>query len=324
VTELAQARAALGKGDWQGALDLLTAAGEAAGSPEGLELRALAAYGNGDVEASVTAWEDLYAHRLSSDDDIEAARAAAMIAMYLMMDTGLMAPVRGWVRRAERLLEPHDETPPHALVAMVRTYERIMCGDAEGARVQSARAIELGERLGVQPAAVIGRVAQARLRIADGDVEEGLALLDDVAVLLMSGDVDPLTTGMMYCELICAAQGLALHHLAREWTGVMEQWRHGTAYGGINGRCRVHRAEILRITGPCDLAEEEALGACAELAAPRVRLAAGRARQHPAAAWRPGRRRGGLSAAPTSTRGRRTPDLRSCGSPRATRAPRST
>ena len=50
-----------------------------------------------------------------------------------------------------------------------------------------------------------------------------------------------------------------------EWTDVMERWRHGAAFGGLNGRCRVHRAELLRISGPCDLAEEEALAACDEL-----------------------------------------------------------
>jgi tetratricopeptide (TPR) repeat protein len=70
---------------------------------------------------------------------------------------------------------------------------------------------------------------------------------------------------MMYCELICAAQGLALHDRAREWTETMERWRHGVAFGGINGRCRVHRAELLRISGPGDAAEQEALAACEEL-----------------------------------------------------------
>lgn len=45
----------------------------------------------------------------------------------------------------------------------------------------------------------------------------------------------------------------------------MEHWRQGTAFGGINGRCRVHRAEMLRLSGPCDQAEEEALRACEEL-----------------------------------------------------------
>jgi len=262
---LDEPRAALERGDWQLALELLAAGGSDARSAEGLELRAQAAYGNGDFEASVSAWEDLHSLLVAEGNDIEAARAAAMAAMYLMMDTGLMSPVRGWLRRAERLLTGHGEAPAHAVIAMVCTYERFMCGDMDGARMQSALAIELGGRLGVEPAVVIGRVAAARLKIFDGQVDEGLDLLDEVGVLLMSGEVDALTTGMMYCELICAAQGLALHDRASEWTEVMERWRHGAAFGGINGRCRVHRAELLRISGPCDRAEEEALGACAEL-----------------------------------------------------------
>jgi tetratricopeptide (TPR) repeat protein len=45
----------------------------------------------------------------------------------------------------------------------------------------------------------------------------------------------------------------------------MERWRHGAAFGGINGRCRVHRAEVLRMSGTCEAAEAEALAACDEL-----------------------------------------------------------
>ena len=140
-----------------------------------------------------------------------------------------------------------------------------MCGDMQAAGDNAAMAIELGTRLGVAPAVVIGRVCTARVTIFNGQVAEGLDLLDEIALDLMSGAVDPLTTGMMYCELICAAQGMALHDRASEWTDVMERWRHGAAIGGISGRCRVHRAEMLRISGPCDQAEAEALGACDEL-----------------------------------------------------------
>ncbi len=259
------ARAAVGQAQWQQALDLLAANGPAAASAEGFELRAQAAYGNGDFEGAVSAWEDLYALHIEEGDPVDAARSAAMLAMFLLIDTGLMAPVRGWVRRAERLLVGNPEAPANALVAMVRTYERFMCGDIDAVRVQAAIAIDLGERLGVVPAVVIGRVATARVTLLDGHIAEGLEQLDEVATVLMSGDVDPLTTGMMYCELICAAQGLALHDRAVEWTDVMEHWRHGSAFGAINGRCRVHRAELLRVTGPCQRAEEEALLACDEL-----------------------------------------------------------
>ena len=257
------AREAIAHGDWRRALACI--AELPSDDPEALELRASAAYGNGDFEDSIEAWEGLYALRLSQGDDVEAARAAATLALFLMIDTGLMAPVRGWVRRAERLLVNHPDTPSHAMVAVVRTYERFMSGDMDGARRWSSDAIELGERLGVPAAVVIGRVAAARLTIFEGRVQDGLDQLEEIATVLMSGEVDPLTTGMMYCELICAARGLSLHDRAIDWTDMMERWRHGAAFGGLNGRCRVHRAEMFRVSGPCDRAEEEALLACEEL-----------------------------------------------------------
>lgn len=256
---------AVASAQWDTAIEFLDAIGDIADTAAGLELRAQAAYGAGDPEASVAAWEDLYALHVAAGDDIAAARAAAMVAMYLMIDTGLMAPIRGWLRRAERVMADRDETPVHAIVAMVRTYERLWCGDMESAGIEALRAIELGRRHGVEPAVLIGRVATARLLIFDGATAEGLEILDDVVVTLLSGDVDPMTSGMAYCEVICAVQGLGLYDRAGEWTQAMEHWRHTSAFGGFHGRCRVHRAEMFRLTGPCDRAEEEALEACEEL-----------------------------------------------------------
>ena len=256
---------AVGRGEWQRALELLADVAHDSDEAEVLELRARALYGNGELEASVSAWEALHTLLTDRGDVAGSGMAAAMVAMYLMMDTGLMAPVRGWLRRAERTLDGHADAPANAIVAVVRAYERFMCGDMPAAGQNGQLGIELGTRLGVPPAVMIGRVCTARVTIFDGRVEDGLDLLDEIAIDLMSGAVDPLTTGMMYCELICAAQGMALHDRAREWTDVMDRWRHGAAIGGISGRCRVHRAEILRISGPSDLAEAEALGACEEL-----------------------------------------------------------
>jgi len=257
--------AAIDNGRWSEALDLLDEAGEDGPTPTLLELRARAAYGNGDFEASIAAWEELHALLCGTGDLGGAARAAGMVAMFLLIDTGLMAPVRGWTRRAEQLIEHDDESPVHALIAAVRAYERFMCGDLAAARHHADLAIRLGPELGNPAAEVIGRTAAARITILEGRVDKGLEQLDEVGALLMSGDVDPLTTGMMLCELVCAAQGLALHDVAAQWTAAMDRWRPEAAFGGLHGRCRVHRAEILRVTGPCDIAEDEALGACDDL-----------------------------------------------------------
>ena len=230
-----------------------------------LEDQATAAYVAGDPEGSVSAWEALYALHLDRGEDLPAARAAAMVAMYLMIDSGLMAPIRVWLRRADRLIADRETTPVHAVVAMVRTYERLWCGDMVAAGANAVEAVDLGQRLGVAPAVLVGRTAMARLRIFEGQIDEGVEMLDDLALTLMSGDVDAMTSGMVFCEVICAVQGLALYERAAEWTRAMQHWADRAAFGGFSGRCRVHSAEMLRLSGPCDRAEQEALEACEEL-----------------------------------------------------------
>lgn len=261
---LVAVREALQRGAWTAALDEL-ATNPAGRSSDGLELHAQAAYGAGEFEGCIAAWEELHALHVGLGDPVSAARAAAMLAMFLLIDTALMAPVRGWLRIAERTLEGLEPTSAHALIHLVRTYERFICGDIDAARREAGLAIEVGQRFDVVPAVMIGRMALARVTLLDGMVAEGLDQLDELATVLMSGEIDPLTTGMLYCELICAAQGLELHHRALEWTDMMERWRRGAAFGGLHGRCSVHRAEILRMTGTCEQAEAQALLACDEL-----------------------------------------------------------
>ncbi|MFC3391025.1 hypothetical protein [Aidingimonas halophila] len=230
-----------------------------------MELRAQAAYGAGDLEGTLAAYGDLYHLHLADGRTHEAAFAAVMVGMYLMMDTGLMATVRAWLSRAERLVADAPDSPVWAWLAAVRTYERLMCGDMPGTGQWARRAMDGGQRHGLVPPSIIGQVALARVHIHDGELDEGLSELDDVAVELSAGNLDPLTTGQMWCELICAMQWIGQHDRAEEWTEAMERWRQGAAFGGLHGRCRVHQAEIMRLRGPCDAAEQEALRACEEL-----------------------------------------------------------
>jgi hypothetical protein len=260
-----RAQEAAGRGDWQQACELLMQA-DADGLAGPAELARLGevAYAAGRLDVTIDAWERAHAACVELGDRVAAAGAAVRVAMHLLFDTALMAPVRGWLARAERLLEGQPDVPPHAWLAVVRAYERLLGGDLEGARPWARRAIELGAALD-PAAAAIGRVADARLRILGGDVEQGMALLDDVGVAVTAGDLDPLSTGIVYCELVCALQGLAQYDAAEEWTETMERWSGSSAIGSLHGRCRVHRAEILRLRGACGEAEREALGALEEL-----------------------------------------------------------
>jgi len=262
---LQQIREATSRRDWKAAFDLLTSADEEGLlGPADLPTLGEVAYAAGHLDVAVEAWERAHAACVEAGDQIAAAGAAVRVAMHLLFDTALMAPVRGWLARAERLLEDQDEAPPHAWLAVVRTYERLLSGDVAMARASARRAVEVGEK--VDPAAeVIGRVAEARLLILDGEVGLGLAQLNDAGTAIVSGELDPITTGMAYCELVCTLQGLAQFDVAEEWTEAMERWSKKDAIGSVHGRCRVHRAEILRLRGSCSEAEREVLTALEEL-----------------------------------------------------------
>ena len=259
--------AAAARNDWQDAFDLFTQA-DAAGVLSAADLPVLGevAYAAGHLDVTIETWERAHAAYLRVGDKVAAAGAAVRVAMHLLFDTALMAPVRGWLARAEGLLEGREEAPEHAWFAVVRAYERMLTGDLTGAHRWARRAIDVGAR-SAPAAAAIGRVVEARLLILDGDVQPGLALLDEAGVATLSGDLDPLSTGIVYCELVCALQGLAQYDVAEEWTEAMERWCETNTIGSLHGRCRVHRAEILRLRGACSEAESQALMACEELRA---------------------------------------------------------
>jgi tetratricopeptide (TPR) repeat protein len=264
-TVVQRAHDAASQGDWGAAFELFMSADvDGLVGPDDLPVLGEVAYAAGHLDVTIEVWERAYALCMEAGDTDAAAGAAVRVAMHLLFDTALMAPVRGWLARAERLLEGRGEAPASAWLAVVRTYERMLTGDLPGARPWARRAIELGSKLDAA-ACALGRVAEARLLILEGDVEQGLALLDEVGVATVSGDLDPLSTGVVYCELVCALQGLAQYDVAEEWTDAMERWCKTNAIGSLHGRCRVHRAEILRLRGSCGAAETEALGACEEL-----------------------------------------------------------
>lgn len=267
TTTLERARDAAARGAWTDAYSGYLAVREAGGlgPAESAEFAGVA-YAAGHLDVAIETWERLHGELAGLGEDDGAAGAAVQVAMHLLFDTALMAPVRGWLRRAERLLDraPEPQTPAHAWFAVVRSFERLLSGDLDAAREWAGRAIETGAHTD-PAAAAVGRVARARLVILDGDVERGLALLDDAGTAAMSGELDPLSTGVVFCEVVCALQGMAQYDLAEQWTEAMERWARAGAVGSLHGRCRVHRAEILRLRGQCASAERQVLIACDEL-----------------------------------------------------------
>ena len=55
-----------------------------------------------------------------------------------------------------------------------------------------------------------------------------MAMASSIMAGKRSGELDPLFTGLVYCEVVCAFQSLAQYDQAEEWTTAMERWSRGS------------------------------------------------------------------------------------------------
>ncbi len=258
------ASAAAGRGDFKGAFELLAAA-EADGSlsPNDRPRLAEVAYAAGRLDVVFATWERIHAERVRAGEPLGAAEAAVRMAQHFLIDTALIAPGRAWLARAEALLAGNEENPVFAWLALVRSYQHVFSGDFDAARPWARRALEVGTRC--EPvAAAFARVAEARRLVLEGNARDGVRLLDEAAAASFAADLPVVPAGMIYCELVCGAQGVGQYDLAEQWTEAYSRWLP-RAQGSLGGRCRVHRAEILRLRGALAEAETEAMAACEEL-----------------------------------------------------------
>jgi hypothetical protein len=98
-------------------------------------------------------------------------------------------------------------------------------------------------------------------------VEQGLSMVDEGTLAALGGDVAPYIAGNIYCVTISVCRGLADYRRAGEWTEAARTWCERQSITGFPGICSVQRAEIMRLHGSLDEAEQEALRAQAALEA---------------------------------------------------------
>jgi class 3 adenylate cyclase len=222
---------------------------------EALPLLADAAYLIGKPEEAVAAWERVHNLQLQAGHQEAAASAVARIGL-ILLDSPLVSPIQAWIRRARALLEDLPDSPVHGSLAVVSTWTALISGDLDGALSEATRAVEIGTRVGDPAMRALGLNGQARILIVRGQIDEGLALLDESLVAAASGQVDPITAAKLYCSTVCGFQGVGEYERADEWTQALDRVCSTQAVGSFRGFCRVHRAEIKRLRGEFGEAEE--------------------------------------------------------------------
>jgi class 3 adenylate cyclase len=258
-------RAAAERYAWKEAYELLSAAhGSGALLAKDLEDVADAAWWTGRLDEAIEFREQAY----TAYQEAGEPRRAAVVALKLADDfagKGSMSVAQGWFGRAERLLADEPESVEHGHLAIGRAMNATMTGDIPQMIEHANAALEIGKRFDDRELQAYSLVFRGRALVLQGDVTEGLALLDEATAVALAGELKPFATGMIYCVMIVSAQGLGDYRRAGEWTAEANRWCDRQDISGFPGVCRVHRAEALRLRGEWNEAEKQAIAACEEI-----------------------------------------------------------
>ena len=142
-------------------------------------------------------------------------------------------------------------------------------GDAEAVYSSFVEAGEIAERFGDSDAAVFARLGRGDSLILQGQIAEGMALLDEVMVAVTADELSPMIAGIAYCQVIALCQAVFDVRRAREWTEALTRWCDAQPdLVPFRGNCLVHRCEIFQLQGAWMDALDSARRACEWLAGP--------------------------------------------------------
>ena len=265
VETVEAARQAARRHAWRETYDAYSTADTTEFSPHDLETFAEAAWWTGRLDEAINLRERAYTAYVATG----AKPAAARLALTLSWDhsgRGAFAVSQGWFANAGRLLDGQPDSAEHGLLALTRAVNALF---GEGSLSQAVEdfsaAYELGERFGDRDIQVLALVGKGRALVKSGEVEQGLALLDEATAAAVCGELRPYSTGLVYCVTISSCRDLGDYRRAAEWTEVANKWCDRLDVSGFPGACRIHRAEIMRLRGDLLGAEKQAVAACEEL-----------------------------------------------------------
>lgn len=236
---------------------------------EDLERLAVAAYMVGKDDNCAEAWTRAHHLYLRRRDSAAASRCAFWQACGLYFK-GEMAPAMGWVARGRHVLEVAEEDCVEQGWLLFLTALPIMFqGDPEKAHSDFVQAGRIAERFADPDVMTLSRLGRGQSLIMQQETTEGMALLDELMVAVVSGEVSPIVAGIAYCAVIDLCQTLFDLRRAREWTAALSRWCDSQPdLVPYRGNCLVHRCEIFQLQGAWSDALEAAERACEWLSGP--------------------------------------------------------
>jgi ATP/maltotriose-dependent transcriptional regulator MalT len=258
--ELERGREAYARRAWLDAYTALSTADRTAPlGAEDLELLATSASMVGRMDDYLAVLERAHQAHLDIGEPLKAAGDAFWIGMTLAI-RGEIGPAGGWFGRVQRLVEREGrDCAEQGYLLIPLVVQREAAGDYDGAYEAASAAAEIADRFRNADLAAVAAQFRGMIRIKQGQVEEGLHLLDDAMVVVTAGETSPIIAGVVYCGVIASCEEAFEPRRAHEWTNALTRWcEEQPQMVAFTGRCLAHRAGILQLHGEWRDALQEA------------------------------------------------------------------
>lgn len=228
----------------------------------------------GRIDEAVAVLTRCFELRAEAGEIHGATRAAYWLWSAHQFARGEPAMAAGWVERG-RTLAAERGSGEYGWLLIPQAHACIGRGEYATAEGLLHRATELGLGRGDVDLITIATTMRGRATLKLGSLVNGLALLDEAMVRILTRTTSPRTTSVMYCAAIGSCYEVQEIARATEWSVALDRWL-GTLpqlAGAYFGNCRIYRALLMRLRGDWSRAEAELEQACRDLAVDGRRVA---------------------------------------------------
>lgn len=249
------ALAALAAGRWEDARQGFEAALAQGETPAALEGLGRALWWLCEARESARHGERAFALFRQAGDAVSACRVAIDLVVTYLFNLENAPAAHGWLGRAERVAEEVEHDPIHGWLSLMRGY---LTADPQQSRELLQQALQCARELGDVDLQMVALADLGVQLVGEGDVEDGMAMLDEAMAGTMGGECSRLEAVVYNCCSMLAACDLAGDmERASQWCRVADEFMRRYTCPFLFARCRVHYGSLLVAKGQWARAEDE-------------------------------------------------------------------
>ncbi len=233
---------------------------EPADAPEAHERLGQNCYSVEDLSGARQHWDTAFLGFSQAGDLKSQARIAINLGRLHFSSLGNEAAGRGWLSRAERLLNQVGRCVEQGHLALALLACEIR--DAAGLEKSAALALELAEEFGDADLQYRALADSGVALVSQGRIADGFARLDEAMVPVVAGEVA--YPGGIFCSMLTACERAGELGRAEEWIRLCQELVVGPMQGRfpvMQAHCRVAYGSVLCIVGRWSEAEAEIMQA---------------------------------------------------------------